>query len=234
MLASSNWRRPICFTSPHGEIGFGPYLRETGLIYQVVPVLVNSANAQSLGMDVDKSKDLLMNQFRGGNANKPGVYFDEENRRHLLSIRATYAQAASSLAMQGRKQEAVALLDRAESLIHPEALPYAMVSRDNGHNRTSMAYLEAAYQAGHTALIKKLKDALTKDFNDQLNYYKYLREKRPEYYNGDLMDDEKFCKYALEQKLPELEKQYNPAAVNVTEHPAQRADSTKPKDSSKK
>jgi hypothetical protein len=186
-----------------------------------------------LTMDVDKTKDLLMTQFRGGNADKPGVYFDEENRRHLLSIRATYAQAAMNLAIDGRKQEAVALLDRSETLIHPEGLPYAMVSRDNGHNRTTLAYLEAAYRAGHPTLIKKLKDALTKDLNDQLNYYKYLKDKRPEYYNGDLMDDEQFCTRALQQ-IQAFEKQYNPSAVNITEQPGQRADSTKPNDSIKK
>jgi hypothetical protein len=233
ILASSNWRRPICFTSPYGEVGFGPYLRQEGLIYRVVPAAVNNSQSQSLSMDVDKTKDLLMTQFRGGNANQPGVYFDEENRRHLLSIRATYAQAAMNLANEGRKQEAVALLDRSESIIHPEALPYAMVGRDNGHNRTSIVYLEAAYKAGHTSLAKKLKDALTKDINEQLNYYKYLQDKRPEYYNGDLMDDERYCKYSL-QYIQGLEQQYNPGAVNVTEKPGQRADSYKPNDSIQK
>jgi hypothetical protein len=127
----------------------------------------------------------------------------------------------------------VALLDRAETVIHPEALPYAMVSRNNGHNRTSLAYLEAAYKAGHTTLIKKLKDALTKDFNDQLNYYKYLKDKRPEYYGGDSMDDEQFCMRALQQ-MQAFEKQYNPAAVNITENVGQRADSAQRKDSTKK
>lgn len=233
VLATSNWKRPICFTSPYGEVGFGPYLRQVGLIYQVVPVVTNLPSAQALNMDVDKSKDLLMNQFRTGNADKPGVYFDEENRRHLLSIRAAYVQAAGNLADAGRKQEAVGLLDRAETLIHTEALPYAMVSRNNGHNRTSLAYLEAAYKAGHTTLIKKLKDALTKDFNDQLNYYKYLKDKRPEYYAGDLMDDEQFCMRALQQ-MQAFEKQYNPSAVNITENVGQRADSAQRKDSTKK
>jgi hypothetical protein len=233
ILASSNWRRPICFTSPYGEIGFGPYLRQVGLVYQVVPINVNQSSAQSLSMDVDKTKDLLMTQFRGGNANKQGVYFDEENRRHLLSIRATYAQAASNLADAGRKPEAVGLLDRAEYLIHPDNLPYAMVSRDNGHNRTSLGYLEAAYKAGDADLIKKVKDALTKDFNQQLSYYKYLKDQRPEYYNGDLMDDEQFCNRALQQ-MQAFEKQYNPGAVNITEQPGQRADTSKGKDSTKK
>lgn len=228
VLSTSDWRRPVCFTSPYGEVGFGPYLRQVGLIYQVVPVQVNSNLSQGLAMDVDKTDTLLMKDFRGGNANKPGVYFDEENRRHLLSIRATYAQAAINLADDGRKPEAVSLLDRSESLIHPEALPYAMVSRDNQHNRTSLLYLQAAYKAGHTTLVKKLKDALTKDFNDQLNYYKYLRESKPEYYNGDLMSDEQFCNYALQQ-MQMMEKQFSGAPVNVNEHPGQQPATDSPK-----
>jgi hypothetical protein len=36
----------------------------------------------------------MMNKFTFGNANVKGVYFDEENRRHLNTIRLAYAQAA--------------------------------------------------------------------------------------------------------------------------------------------
>jgi hypothetical protein len=229
VLATSNWRRPICFTSPYGETGFGPYLRQEGLIYRVVPVVVNTNASQGLDMDVDKTQKLLMEQFRTGNANQPGVYFDEENRRHLLSIRSTYAQAAMNLANSGRKAEAVALLDRAESLISTSNLPYAMVGRDNSHNRTALMYLEAAYTAGHTTLSKKVKDALVKDLNDQLNYYKYLKDKKPDYYNGDLMQDEQFC-LSAKQRIEALEKQSSTAPVIINENPGQqRADTQKEK-----
>lgn len=214
ILASSNWKRPVCFTSPYSETGFGPYLRQVGLIYQVVPVAINS---RSGAMDGDKTKNLLMNEFRGGNANKPGVYFDEENRRHLLSIRTAYAQAASNLADDGKKEDALALLNRSESLIYPEALPYAMVSRDNQHNKMSMLYLEAAYKAGDKNLADKVKNALRKDFNDQLNYYRYLKESKPDYFGGDLAGDEQSSMQLLQQ-LDVMEKQYNPAALNIKEN----------------
>lgn len=218
ILATSNWRRPICFTSYYSDLGFGPYLRQNGLIYQLVPVLINS---RATVMDPGKTINLLMNEFRSGNANKPGVYFDEENRRHLLSIRSTYAQAAYTLADEGKKQEAINLLQKAESLIHPEALPYAMVGRDNGHNRNSLLYLEAAYKAGDNALVKKIKDALRKDLNDQLNYYKYLKQSRPEYFNSDLAGDEQFCNEAL-KKMDQFEKEYNPASQQIIENPGQK------------
>jgi len=43
----------------------------------------------------------LKNKFAFGSANIPGVYFDEENRRHLIGIRQSYAEAANKLAIDG-------------------------------------------------------------------------------------------------------------------------------------
>jgi len=219
VIASTNWKRPVCFTNPYNSFGLGNYLRQEGLIYTVVPVLMN----RNTSMDVDKTKILLRDKFRSGNANLPGVYFDEENRRHLISIRETYSTAVSRLAEEGRKDEAIGLLDKAESLIHPEALPYAMVSRNNMHDYISMNYLEAAYKAGHKTLIAKVKTALEKDLNDQLRYYRYLRDNKPDFYNGDLMNDENFCTQVLEQ-LKQFEVMYNPKPTTVTEIPGKIRD----------
>jgi hypothetical protein len=167
-------------------------------------------------MDLVKTSSLLSEKFRGGNANVNGVYFDEENRRHLLSIRTTYAQAVSKLADAGKKEEANVLLNKSESIIHPEALPYAMVSRNSFHNRTSMEYLEAAYKADNTQLVNKLKSALKKDFEDQIKYAAYLRDNRPEYYSSDIISDENYSSQSLKD-LDAMEKAYNPAKLVVPE-----------------
>ena len=42
------------------------------------------------------------------------VYFDEENRRHLNTIRLSYATAAASLAEHGNKEEAKKLLQKCD------------------------------------------------------------------------------------------------------------------------
>ncbi|MEJ7671356.1 MAG: hypothetical protein WKF59_01205 [Chitinophagaceae bacterium] len=57
-------------------MGFEHYLRTDGLTYRLVPVKNGDVNCN---WAVDK----MMNKFVFGNADKPGVYFDEENRRHL-------------------------------------------------------------------------------------------------------------------------------------------------------
>lgn len=220
ILAANNWKRPICFTSPYNEIGFAPYLRQEGLIYRLVPV----ANTGQRDMDVNKTDSLLRTRFLSGGASIPGVYFDEENRRQLLSIRRTYAMAAANLADEGRKQEAVNLLEKSEKLILPEDLPYAMVSRyGQSHNQTTMLYLEAAYKAGHTPLVNKLKAALQKDLTQQKAYYNYLKTDKPDFYTGDLQNDDQISDQYL-KIIENMEKQYNPQKTIVTENP-KRTDS---------
>jgi len=219
VIASTKWTRPVCFTNPYNVFGLGNYLRQEGLIYTVVPVQMN----RTIAMDVEKTKTLLRDKFRSGNAIVPGVYFDEENRRHLISIRETFSGAVGRLAEEGRKEEAIGLLDKSESLIHPEALPYGMVSQNNMHNYISMNYLEAAYKAGHKGLIAKVKPALEKDLNEQLRYYRYLRDNKPDFYNGDLMSDENFCTQVLEQ-LKQYDAQYSGKPQTVPEVPGQLRD----------
>ena len=85
IIAANKWSRPICFTSPFGELGFGTNLRVTGQVYQLVPLV-----GQNM-LNTKASYEVLKNKFAFGNANVKGVYFDEENRRHLIGIRQAYA-----------------------------------------------------------------------------------------------------------------------------------------------
>ena len=167
----------------------------------------------------------LMNKFTAGNANVQGVYFDEENRRHLLSIRSVFAEAAGNLADKGRKPEGVKLLDKVESMISPANMPYAMTSsRVNSHNQTALMYLEAAYKAGHIQLADKVKAAIRKDLEDQKKYYEYLKTEKEEFYNS-ISRDADINDYMI-KILESIESSYNPQAVPVPENPRRAADST--------
>jgi hypothetical protein len=169
VIAANKWKRPVYFTSQFGELGFSQYLRCDGLSYRLVPV-VNSA------FNNNWMYDKLMNKFAFGNANVKGVYYDEENRRHLLSIRQAYAEAANSMANADRKEEAKKLLRKADSNMLQSNMPYAMVSRYNQHNSISAQMIEAAYKAGDMQLGDKIIKDVKKDIQDQLAYYAYLGE----------------------------------------------------------
>jgi hypothetical protein len=191
VIAATGWKRPVYFTHPYGELGFGQYLQKEGLVYRLVPFMSTSRD----GSVSDRMADIV-SRFGSGGANKPGVYFDEENRRHLLSVRAAFAESAIKLSDEGKKGEAVALLDKSESLVPPTNMPYAMISgRQNMHNRYALLYLESAYKAGHMQLAGKLSAAIRKELTEEKQYYDYLKSEKPNFYNqlmNDAQDTEQF------------------------------------------
>jgi len=200
IIASNGWKRPIYFTSPYGELGFGNYLRKDGMAYRLVPITVKYpqinwiadqtlrqarlGGTQIRDNNTDFMYDNMMNKFEFGGANKKGTYFDEENRRHLLNLRALYGEAAGNMADGGRKEDAQKLLDKCEAGMLTEDFPYAMTSRYNSHNQTTFIYLEACYKAGKTDLAEKVRLAVRKDLEQQKKYYDYIKINRPDLFGG--------------------------------------------------
>jgi len=182
IIASNKWKRPIYFTSPDaGGIGINSYIRQDGLTYRFVPVLNSEVNN-------DWVYDKMMNKFKFGSANVMGVYFDEENRRHLNSIRLAYAQAASSLADNGKKEEAKKMLNKCDQMMLQENFPYGMASRREQHNSFSLQMLIAAYKAGDTALADKISKSVKKDLDQQMNYLTNLSDSKQEGMQTEIQD----------------------------------------------
>jgi hypothetical protein len=232
IIAANNWKRPIYFTAPYNELGFDQYLRKDGLSYRLVPAKLASPQqnwiiGQSMrAIDAPTNNDVIaknLAKFQFGGAALRGTYFDEENRRQLLSIRSIFGETAGNLADAGRKQEATQLLAKVEKGISTANMPYAMVGRNNSHNQTGLIYLEAAYKAGNTALAEKVGTALRKDLAEQKKYYDYLRSEREEFYQSVAREDE--INTYLIQIQDAIEKHYRAAAQPpIIERPA--ADST--------
>jgi len=171
IIAANNWKRPIYFTSPYGDLGFQQYLRTDGLTYRLVP-------AKNSEVNEDWAYDVMMKKFAFGNANVPGVYFDEENRRHLNTLRMQYAQVASNLADNGKKEEAKNLLERCDKNMLQQNFPYGLASRRQQQDQISYQFLIASYKAGDTVLAKKVSDALRTDLEQQIMYFNSLDDNR--------------------------------------------------------
>ena len=174
-IAANHWQRPIYFTGSaeiNQSLGIGKYLRKDGLSYRLVPVVNDQINT-------DPMYNNLMNKFGFGNANVKGVYFDEENRRHLQEIRQAYAELAIDLASKGRKEDARKVLHKADAGL-TENYPYGYTSRNNWHNQVSMLFLRACYAAEDSALASKVKSSVEKDYSQQIKYYNSLSESNRE------------------------------------------------------
>jgi hypothetical protein len=171
IIAANKWKRPIYFTSPDPGLGFGDYIRQDGLTYRLVPVKGSDVNQ-------DWIYDKMMNKFVFGNCDKPGVYYDEENRRHLNTIRRAYAVAAINLAQNNKKEQAKKMLDKCDKMMLQENFPYGMVSRGQEHDYISVTMLQASYMAGDTVLADKIAKSVKKDMEQQLKYYASLDEEK--------------------------------------------------------
>jgi hypothetical protein len=179
IIATSDFKRPICFTSTQElkELGLDKYVRQTGLSYQLVPVLNQT-------IDADVAYKNMMTKFSFGNAKNPNVYFDEENRRHLNSMRLAFSQVAQALAVEGKRDSAQQLLRKIDAETNEKNFPYGMTSnRGNQHNYFSYLFLQACYASGELKLAKKVSVSLLKDLKQAVAYYKSL---------GEAMSDDHF------------------------------------------
>ena len=130
----------------------------------------------------------MMTKFTFGNAKNPNVYFDEENRRHLNSLRLAFAQVAQALVAEGKREKAQQLLRKFDSETNEKSFPYGMTSnRGNQHNYFSYLFLQACYASGELNLAKKVTTSLLKDLKQEVAYYKAL---------GDPMSDDQFLQNA--------------------------------------
>ena len=199
VIAANKWKRPIYFTNPSAELGFDQYIRRDGMSFRLVPV-------QGSRVNTDWMLDKVTNKFRFGNANVKGVYFDEENRRHLNSIRSAYTELAMDLSSKNRKDDAKKVLNQVDKMMDPSNFPYGLTSRANLHNRNSLLFLEACYMAGDTTLANKVSASVKTDLEQQIKYYNSLGGKK-----ADNMADEKRTAESYLQGLQQMKTMYNPA-----------------------
>ena len=168
IIASNQWKRPIYFTSTQIGMGLNDYLRREGLTFRLIPIKATTdVNAEPMYQH-------MMTKFSNGHADVKGVYFDEENRRHLYQIRQSYGDLARELLARGKKDSAKAVVLKADQLVPDANVPYGIPSRYEMHNRASLSLMEAAYQSGATDLAKKISASLTKDFDQHMEYFASL------------------------------------------------------------
>jgi hypothetical protein len=168
IIATNGWKRPIYFTSPYNELGFQNYLRKDGLTYRLLPFQAGGS------VNTEWMYNILMTKFTNGHADKSGVYFDEENRRHLLSIRQAFADLAKDLIAKNRMEDARKVIRKVDSLVPAENVPYGIPSRYELHNNASFILLEAAYECDEKEVAAKISKPLNADLNQQMDYYASL------------------------------------------------------------
>ena len=126
MLNTNNWERPIYFAitvDPRQFVKLDPYFQKTGLAYRIVPFNARAAGSRST--DTEKMYDNVMNKFKWGGMEKPGVYIDETIMRMCKSYRsALFGELAAALMQEGKNEKALKVLDKGVEVFPQENVPY--------------------------------------------------------------------------------------------------------------
>jgi hypothetical protein len=196
VIATNQWKRPIYFTSTQVGLGLPPFMRREGLTYRLIPVSATS------DVNIKPMYEHMMTKFANGHADVKGVYFDEENRRHLYQIRQSYADLARELLAKGEKDSAKAVVLKSDQLIPNINVPYGIPSRYEQHNRASWSLMEQAYRSGATDLANKISKELSKDLDQHMEYLASLGDMTKKQLEDILMNysQQKYMEQVQEQQ----------------------------------
>ena len=124
MLARANWERPMYVAITVGRDNYGDlgknFVRE-GLADRITPF-----NTEQSGKTIDTEKmyDNLMNKFRFGGLDNPDIYLDETVLRMCYTHRRIFAQLGLQLLREGKKEQALKLMEKAEEAIPASVVPH--------------------------------------------------------------------------------------------------------------
>ena len=175
MIADCNWTRPLYVAVTVGSENFmnlGDNFIQEGLVNRITPFNTTQGGNNPLGInlrnfDTEKTYNVVMNRFKWGGLNKPGLYIDETVARMCYTHRREMADLALHLIAKGEKAKALKVLQKAE-----KEIPYYNVPISYMSGSGDMA--EAYTLLGQKAKARQLYDALWKISMQYANYYMSL------------------------------------------------------------
>jgi hypothetical protein len=174
IVAKCAGKRPLYFANtidPKHYEGLYPYLNQEGILFKLTAK--NSGVTQPgapTPMNTAKSYDLFMNKFKFGNAQRNDVFYDQTNRRMLNLIRTGAARIADALIQEGKKKEAIDVLDHCMKNISERSYLYSVTDEDRNLMFISDSYLKA----GAKDKAKAINEKLYQYMRDDLAYSKTL------------------------------------------------------------
>jgi hypothetical protein len=168
MLYNNNWERPLYFATSVGSdkyMSLDKYFRLEGLSYRIVPVLSESTGLRRGSVNTEVMYNNLINKFKWGGLNKPGVYVDENNRRMLTNMRNSFQRLADALIFEGKKDSAIKVLDFCMEVIPPEKVPHGYFSL-----QIAKSYVSAGADEKSKEFIQEIADTYLSEVQYYLGY----------------------------------------------------------------
>ena len=178
-LATSNWTRPLYFTSPSGILNalkLDQYIHLEGFVYKLMPVKADHYVRGLGGINVEATYDAMMNKAKWGNINDPRVTVDRESMRNSMFPRQNFMRLATALLDINRVDSAVAVADRFMEVFPNEKFPY---------DRFATPFTEVYYEAGLFEKGNELVLTIANNLMAEVAYYDAQRPSIAAYYAED-------------------------------------------------
>ena len=185
MLAQCNWERPLYVATTVGPDNYGSlgnYFVQEGLVNRVTPF---NTKANGRNMDTERMYDNMMNKFKFGGLDKPGIYLDETVMRMCYTHRRAFAQLALRMLQEGKTDKVAKLVDYVEQVISPENVPHNYASGSLDLARVSLRVKKTDHAI-------KLAQTVAQGSCEYVEWYLSLP-------NAILLRDDRDCMYYMYQ-----------------------------------
>jgi hypothetical protein len=144
------------------------YFQLEGLTYRIVPIQNREpVEGGSYGrINTNILYDNLMNKFKWGNMDKPGIYMDETILRQTKNFRNVFYRLAMKLVVEGKKDSAIKAIDKAMTVMPKENVPYDVFV---------VRLCEAYYAAGAPEKANAVLKDMVSICSDKYKYYARFR-----------------------------------------------------------
>lgn len=178
-LATSNWTRPLYFTSPSGileALNLDEYIHLEGFIYKLMPVKADHYIRGLGGVNVEATYDALMNKAKWGNINDPRVTIDRESMRNSMFPRQNFMRLAQALLDENRIDSAVEVSNRFLEIFPNNKFPF---------DRFTTPFTEVYYEAGEYEKANELVRIIANNYMADIEYYDNQRPAVAAYFSED-------------------------------------------------
>ena len=161
LIANCNWTRPIYVALTVAEdnyMNLGDNFVQEGLVNRITPFTTNAPGAKNF--DTKRTYDRMMNKFRFGGLDTPGIYLDETVMRMCWTHRRAFVNLAMNLVNEGEDKKAANVLAYLDKNIPEYNVP---VNYQSGS-------LDEARVYAHLGQKQKAMDMFKKLFNNSYQY----------------------------------------------------------------
>lgn len=173
--AETGWNRPIYIVANNDRYGLDDYFYRVGAVEKLVPIEKNQMTAQGKVPQylIDQNADLMLNVYQYGNANENKAHFDDKHKYVIMGYRNQVGELGMDLALAGKKDKAIEVLDDFMNRVSKENLPYAVSMYDHSFIKIISAYLLAE----DLEKAKKYSEALLYNGQKEFKYFQSLKPK---------------------------------------------------------